>query len=353
VSRSRASPPSGGTPEAELFAIEGKPARLLEDHPEYDAYWRAKVPDLEAIRLPMLVCASFSDQGLHTRGSFRAFRMAASEHKWLYTHRSLKWDVYYSREVQELTRHFFDCFVKGERNNGFLRMPPVRLEVRASRDEIHEVRGEQEWPPLRTRYRKLYLHAGEAGLEEEETLEAGELRYDAASGRLALRRVFEAETELTGYMKLRLYVEARAEGHDPPDDMTLFVCVDKLDRDGARVPFYGSVGNRQDAVARGLMRVSRRALDASRSTPSEPVLAHQGGQKLAPGEIVRVEVAIQPSSTLFRAGEAIELVIAGHEIIPSPPLRKSAAGNRGCHVVHVGGLHDSHLLIPVIPRAGR
>jgi putative CocE/NonD family hydrolase len=337
--------------EEEFFAVEGPPTQWQRDHPFFDDYWRAKTPRLEAIRLPMLVCASFSDQGLHTRGSFRAFRKAASEHKWVYTHRSLKWDAYYSREVQELTKRFFDCFVKGDRDNGFLAIAPVRLEVRSARSVVHQVRYENEWPLARTVYRRLFLTADESGLSGQKSSAAGDLCYDARSGQLKARYRFDEDTEVTGYMKLHLSVEVRGDSGTPPDDMTLFVCVQKLDAGGRVVPFYGSVGNHGDAVARGLLRVSRRALDPIESTEWEPVLANQTDQKLAPGEIVGVDIPINPSSTFFRRGEALELTIAPKEIIRSPPYKKSTGANRGIHVVHAGGNYDSYLLIPVIPQA--
>ena len=45
---------------------------------------------LDQITLPMLVCAAFSDHGMHTSGSFAAFSRAKSTRKWLYTHRDGK-----------------------------------------------------------------------------------------------------------------------------------------------------------------------------------------------------------------------------------------------------------------------
>ena len=336
----------------EFVAIEGQlPQDLALQHPFFDHYWSDRTPDLSVIDLPMLVCASFSDQGLHTRGSFRVFRNARSEHKWVYTHRSLKWDSYYSQEALELMRDFFDCFLKGERNNGFLERAPVRLEVRSARDETHEVRGEAEWPLARTQYRKLYLEGDGETLGTAAPQNRGELVYDAQRGELRLRHVFEADTELTGYMKLHLEVEVRSgnAGGTPPDDMTLFVGIDKRRADGKRVPFYGSVGNHQDMVARGLLCVSRRALDEASSTEWEPVLLHQRDEKILPGEVVPVEIAINPSSTFFARGEALELIISPREIVPSPPFVKDHSCNRGLHVIHVGADTDSHLLIPVIP----
>jgi hypothetical protein len=64
---------------------------------------------------------------------------------------------------------------------------------------------------------------------------------------------------------------------------------------------------------------------------------------------VPVDVALYPSSTVFAAGESLELIISSDEIIPSPPYRKDVSINRGIHVIHCGGDYDSHLLVPVIP----
>ncbi|MDG2304164.1 MAG: CocE/NonD family hydrolase [Candidatus Binatia bacterium] len=333
----------------EFGASEGHlPQEVAEAHPFYDDYWRAKVPALEAIDLPMLICASFSDQGLHSRGSLRAFRKARSAQKWLYTHRRLKWDSYYSDEVLGLTRAFFDCFLKDDTENGFLDQAPVRLEIRSSRETIHEVREEQEWPIARTSYRRLYLASEE--LTEAAVPKESELIYDARTGQLRLRFAFTEDTELTGYMKLRLWVEARSDGTEPtPDDMILFAGVEKIDGHGQKVRFYGSVGNHADIMTRGLLAVSRRKLDRAQSTRWEPVLKNDQDEKLQAGQIVSVEIALNASSTFFAAGEGIELIVSPTEIVPSPPFRKDARTNRGVHVIYLGGRYDSHLLIPVVP----
>ena len=55
-------------------------------HPLMDDYWRSKQLDLEAIDLPTFVVASWSDHGLHTRGTLEAYKRMASERKWLLVH---------------------------------------------------------------------------------------------------------------------------------------------------------------------------------------------------------------------------------------------------------------------------
>lgn len=81
-------------------------------------------------------------------------------------------------------------------------------------------------------YQPLYLDAADGRLEPSPVAREKEARYDALTGRTTFEIVFDRETELTGYFKLRLWVQA-----DGSDDMDLFVGLDKIDRSGARVPF--------------------------------------------------------------------------------------------------------------------
>jgi putative CocE/NonD family hydrolase len=286
---------------------------------------------------------------LHTMGSFEAFIRAKSEHKWVYTHRTGKWDAYYSPDVQEMTRDFMDCFLKGDTSSGFLDTPSVRLEVRSGLKEIHEIRHEDEWPIARTKYMELYL-TGQQSLSVEGPQTPMESAYPAKTGKATFQHTFAEDTELSGYMKLRVWVEARPEkaGRETPDDIGLFVAVNKLDQDGNPVHFYGSVGNTKDMVTRGWCRVSLRELDPAESTEWHPVQKGAREQKLKAGEIVPVDIALYPSSTFFAAGESVQLIVASREIIPSPPYFKDASFNRGTHVLHFGGEYDSHLLVPKV-----
>jgi uncharacterized protein len=326
------------------------PLDFLNLHPLYDEFWREKAAKLDQITIPMLVCASFSDHAFHTEGSFRAFLQAKSKHKWVYTHRTGKWAAFYSPEVQELTKQFMDCFLKDDTTNGFLQRAPVRLEVRASRDVIHAIRDEQEWPLKRTQYSKLYLSAEPCTLAWQPPRTPQAVQHPAKRGRSTFVIRFDRDTELTGYMTLRLWVQAKAAPKSPPpDDMAIFVAVNKLDREGRMVYFEGMAGNHQDLVTRGYCRVSRRELDVAESTDYQPVLTGTSHQPLAPEEIVPVDIALYPSGTFFAAGESLELIIASDEIIPSPPYLKDVSINRGTHIVHCGGDRLSYLQIPIVP----
>jgi predicted acyl esterase len=162
---------------------------------------------------------------------------------------------------------------------------------------------------------------------------------------------FDTDTELTGYMNLKLWVEAEGA-----EDMDLFVAVQKLDAQGAPVGFHCYAFYDNGPVALGWLRASHRALDEGRSTPWQPVHRHDREDRLRPGEIVPVEIELWPSSTRFRTGESLRVVVKGMDIyrdaLPNLPFaRHEDLRNRGVHVLHAGGRYDSHLLMPVIPPA--
>jgi len=307
-----------------------------------------KNPQLEKIIAPALICGTWSDHGVHTRGCFEAFKRISSEHKWLYTHGREKWQEYYCDEAMAYQKKFFDYFLKGI-DNGMMKVPRIRLEVRETKDR-YEVRYENEWPIARTRYRELYLD-GRGTLSPDKIGRQGKVSYDSAGGKAEFDFTFDRDTELTGHMKLKLYVST-----EDADDMDLLVGVKKLDGTGREVHFIGTAmsGYVKGMVARGWLRVSQRELDEKKSTPWQPYLKHQGEKRLKPGEIVPVEIEILPSSTLFRKGETMRLVVQGRDLIEGPPpgwLGYRQLANKGAHSIYAGGEYDSHLLVPVIPAA--
>jgi len=321
-------------------------------------------PKLELITTPMLICASWSDKGLHTQGTFESYRRIGSKDKWLYTHGGKKWERFYSDDALAYQKKFFDYYLKGLQN-GWPDTPRVRLEVRETRDE-YQVRLENEFPLSRTEYKKLYLNTRDGSLSAAPAKQ-GKISYNSTQGGSASFAItFSEDTELTGYMKLKLWVAA-------PDtnDMDIFVTARKFagpcDAEsptcrsletlagkgsiakGNEVQFRGMNGFSGDAAARGQMRVSQRELDPVLSAPWRPVQKYQGEKKLKPGEIVPVEITLLPSSTLFRKGETLSVSIQGHSPVDQPLLFYDWLVNKGKHVIYSGGKYDSYLQVPVIP----
>lgn len=325
----------------------------VQAHPLHDAYWRSKDVDLEAIEVPAYVVASWSDHGLHTRGTIEAWRRMASRRKWLEIHGQKKWAHYYRPESRAKQAAFFDRFLKGI-DSGIDAWPPVSIEVRESA-RVSEIRAEDEWPLARTEYRPLHLDAAAGAMSEAAVTAESAVRYDPLSeaGEAVFDYRFDKDTELTGYMKLKLWVEA-----EDADDMDLFVAIQKLDAVGAPVGFHFYAFYDNGPVALGWLRASHRALDEERSTPWQPVHRHDREDLLRPGEIVPVEIELWPSSTRFRAGESLRVIVKGMDIyrdaLPNLPFaRHEDLRNRGTHVIHAGGRYDSHLLVPVIPPPAR
>ncbi len=321
-------------------------------HPLMDAYWQSKALDLEAIDLPTFVVASWSDHGLHTRGTLEAFKRIGSQDKWLLVHGQKKWRHFYDPANVELQRQFFDLFLKDGDGGAPLDWPKVRLQVR-DRESGGAFRDEREWPLARTQYRPLHLDAATGSLTADgPPAQAASVEYDAQTGSAIFAIRFDGAVELTGHFKLKLWVEAEGA-----DDLDLFVGLDKLDREGARVPFTFYALYDDGPLALGWLRASHRALDPARSTPAQPVHPHVSEDMLRPGEQVAVEIEIWPTSVRFERGESLRLTVQGRDIYDDDKYalafaRHDETRNRGTHVIHTGGERDSHLLVPVIPIEG-
>lgn len=316
-----------------------------DSHPLRDEFWQSLTPDLAAIEIPMLVCGSFSDHNLHTRGSFRAFSETSSPVAHLYTHRGGKWATYYSAPARAAQLAFIRDALDGPDPEKPRRT--VRLEVREDRDTVVAVREEREWPLARTDWRRLYL-SDDALLGPDSPIHAGTIRFQSRSAAARFTWTVPEDTELTGPMAARLWV-----GLDGGDDADLFVGVEKW-RGGRFVGFEGSYGYGRDRVSTGWQRVSLRELDLDVSRPWEPVPGCRRPQPLSPGEVAAVDVALLPSSTLFRAGEQLRFIVAGRWLNPRNPLTGQfpaayPTSRRGRVILYWGPSHDSHLLVPVIP----
>ena len=324
---------------------------MAKRHPLFDDYWASKNADLSRITVPAFVVASWTDQGLHNRGTLEGFKQIASKDKWLLVHGRKKWWHFYQMENVEKQRQFFNRFLKGI-DNHVKDWPKVTIEVR-EKYYVGNTRTENEWPLARTQYTKLFLNASDGKTSKSPFKKRARVRYNVNDIRDKTQNAhfqfqFDEKTELTGYMKLKLWVQAEGS-----DDMDLFVAIEKIDRAGYLVPF-AFFGNHDDGpAALGWLRVSHRELDEEKSAPYQPYHKHQREIKLKPGEVVPVEIEIWPSSTLFERGEKLRVVVQGSDIYNYPEEGHSnahtATVNQGTHVIHTGGSYDSHLLVPIIP----
>lgn len=354
----------GGIPDTGFYRFwyEGIVARWpeteIEDlkkeqklHTMFDAYWKGKQADLSAIKVPMFVCASWSTQGLHNRGTFEGFKQASSEDKWLKIHGRKEWESYYARESLEQQKEFFDYYLKGIEND-WKDTPKVSYEVR---DKFYRgnTKTATNFPLPNTKETALYLNGSDMTLKDLKPEASTKVSYNSeveGKDEVRFNKVFNEDTELTGNMKLKLWVSA-----EEADDMDLFVGIKKINKQGEEVNFPDFNHIEHGQVASGWLRVSHRELDTEKSTPLQPWHKHETELKLAKDEIVPVEIEILPSSTLFKKDEQLEVVVKASEVVKgnsTPGLKTryehEETVNKGVHNIYAGDKYDSHLLIPVI-----
>ncbi len=315
-------------------------------HPLRDDWSKSLVAELSAITVPALICGSFSDHSLHTRGSFRAFSAISSPHKWLFTHRGGKWATYYSPEAVEVQQRFFDHFLKGLANEQ-LAVPPVRLAVYDTKDE-YTVRHETAWPLPQTQWTPLFLNASKARAGLDMYKIASTVLFDTQTGRATFDYVLPADTELTGPMMLKLFVSVSGAA-----DMNVFAGVRKI-RDGQQVVFEGGYGCGYDMVTKGWLKASLRKTNPVISKPYQPDYDFDQPQPLQDGQVVELQIALLPSATLFRKGDVLRVDVRGtwffknNPIVGYGPAYYEPSSKATC-TLHTGGPYDSQLLMPVIP----
>src|SRR5215468_9776205 len=281
----------------------------------------------DRITVPMFSVGNWSGMALHLRGNTEAFMRAATPHKKLRIQAGTHVHPFYTEDGRCDQLRFFDYWLKGI-DNGVMEEPPVKLAIRRGRDEV-EWRHEHEWPLARTRWTKFYfdlsppapanagrLVAANPHTCSSRTYPASSLgsmgSTSAASSQvmggaippgmgIALETPPLAhDVEVTGPVAAVLWVASSTE------DMDLFLTLRNIDPDCDEILETGQQGT-PVPVAKGWLRVSHRELDPERSLPYRPYHRHQRRLYLSPGEIVRVEVEIWPTSMVFKKGHRIRL----------------------------------------------
>jgi predicted acyl esterase len=318
---------------------------MTNGNPLFNGYWADKRAKVEDITAAAYVGADIAT-ALHTAGTLDAFRRLGSREKWLRVNNTHEWYDQYTPENERDLLRFFDHFLKGT-DNGWEQTPRVRVSPMDPGTGGTERPNTpyDSWPVPGTNHQKLYLAASGSSLSTKAPSTAERVSYPATKGSASFTVRFTEDTQIVGHLLARLYVEAV-----DADDMDLFVLVEKLDSDGT--PLVPSqIATTYFPVpppgAPGRQRVSLRALDAESSREDQPVHAFNAPQKLAPGEVVPVDIAIMPTAMRWHAGQQLKLTIAGAPVKgPNLPLKTL---NVGTHVVHTGAERASYLQVPVVP----
>lgn len=356
----------------------------MNNYPTMNDYWKDKEASLENIDVPAYVVASYTNP-IHVYGTLEGYRRISSKDKWLRIHNTGEWDDYYNKEHTEDLRKFFDYFLKNEKND-WMNTPKVRMSVLNPGGKDIVDRAEEDYPLKRTEYKKLYLDAKTKKMNINVNQEESHIIYNTdKKEKVVFNYKILEDTEISGYIKLRLWVQALDN-----DDMDLFVKMEKRNKFGLKYKY--SIGPGCDASSTGYMRVSLRELDKEKSTEENPRQAMENIQKLNNNEIVPVDILLWPTGLLFKKGDILRLTITGYKTkklwtgpfklkmaeislpkegftyMPNDKVEMYKIGggemlggskienidmprdvNKGRHAIYTGGKYDSYLYVPTIP----
>jgi uncharacterized protein len=326
--------------------------------------------DWDRINVPLYSVGNWTGFGLHLRGNTEAYARAASPHKKLRIHTGSHVHPFYTEESRAEQKRFLDYFLKGI-ENGVMDEPPIKVAIRHGADKF-EWRHEREWPLARTQWTKMYFGLtapeGVGALASEKPAKPASRTYAAASlgtmgstsasssqvmgggikpgmGLSLETPPLPADLEVTGPLAASFWVSSSSE------DMDLFLTLRNFDADGNEILETGQQGT-PVPVAKGWLRVSHRELERALSTPYRPYHKHTHRLFLKPGEIVKVDVEIWPTSMVFKKGNRIRLDIQPRDGAGSQGyMHYHADYNTGTNTIHSGGEYASYLQLPVIPRS--
>lgn len=265
-----------------------------------------------------------------------------------------------------------DHYLLGK-NNGWEFTPKVRVSLlRFNRPAIvHRV--EDNYPPSRTEYQKLYLDANNGSLSTTPPNASGVVSYksdDLGDEGAYFVHTFGKYTELIGPSRLKVFMSTKDS-----DDMDVYLMIRKLDVDGKalmslNIPLKDQPhGTKEEDIddmnlykhngPSGRLRASKRALgqdprlseeQQKSQTPTELWFPYDREEKINPGDVVELDIAIWPAGITFEADESLRLEIKGHdhhlhELPGIGPTLKNL--NKGTHNIHTGERYLSQLLLPL------
>ncbi|KAJ5090324.1 hypothetical protein N7532_009008 [Penicillium argentinense] len=339
---------------------------MLDEYPLMNEYWEDKRARIDRINVPAYILASYSTF-LHTMGSFRGFEELGNDQKWLRVHPTQEWFDLYQTSTNDELQMFFDRYTKGIQN-GWENTQRVRVSLLRFNKEPIVNYPFNTWPIPTTKHEALYL-TKDGLLSKKPPLQTETLSYqsdvrsfqiDSDSEELQFEYTFARKTCLLGCSRALLQMSC-----PDYDDMDVFVQLRKADKDGhmlqnINIPFQ-DLGKSADEIENvnplkylgptGALRGSHRAIDPRLSTPLWTEHDYTSREPVKRGEIITMDIGIWQTGIVFDVGERLVLKVSGHNMTLAEftALRgQLTAANVGRHVLHVGGMYQSRLVIPLV-----
>lgn len=338
-------------------------------------------PELEKATAPVWIVGPQTGAAIHQLGSSETYIHSTGA-------KARKFDFvdawfphcYTDATVAEHMR-FFDYWLNSA-DNGAMDDAPVRVQVRTGNGAYY-VLNESEWPLARTTYRRWYLDARPSDwhgdghrndvLKISENVPEAEhsASYDAhlelgqpsiaptgpvggtprwSTGISFVSDPLPEEMVLVGYMKAGLWVSSTSS------DMDVFVSLRVLDEQDREVRYESVVHPIDPAhvhpVGHGCLKVSHRVLDKETSTDYRPVHTHAENdyQPLGDGEIVAIEVGLNPSSAMIRKNSRFRVDIQPYTPAGIPVRAYDESYHLGAtNTIYTGPEHPSYVQLPILP----
>lgn len=338
--------------------------KMWEQDPLANDWWNDKRPDMKKINIPTYITGTYTNT-MHGMGAIRGWLEVDTPDKWLRWHPYQEWyDIWGNQEGRVELLSFFDRYLKGIEND-WESTPRVRMSVLkyGEKEPLANV-VEEDFPLPRTNYRKAYLTADGALSLDQPAPTSGLVSYDSEDPKdtVTFTYKFSERTQIVGMPKAVLWMR-----NDDFDDMDVFIVLNKLSASGERllnlnIPWTNlpvkkiadiPEDKRTEVILyqgpTGILRASNRAIDTSRSMHENwPYYTHEKEEKVEPGTIVRLEIGIWCMGIEFEEGESLQLSVSGRYQGFANFGTSEHIRNKGRHWVHVGGEHDSHLVLPFV-----
>ncbi|PKH38984.1 hypothetical protein SAMN05192575_103329 [Nocardioides alpinus] len=338
-------------------------------------------PQLEKATAPVWIVGPQTGVVIHQAGSSETFINSSGVTDKKFDFVDAWFPHSYTANTVAEHMQFFDHWLKGV-DNGVMDSAPIRVQVRTGNGG-HFVSEESEWPIARTDYRRWYLDATPAEwagdgrradflrVSASPPTTAASTTYDAhldvghpsmapvgpiggtprwSTGATFISEPMTEDMVLAGYGKAGLWVSSTSF------DMDVFVSLRVIDENDREIRYESLVppvdpSNIHPAWT-GLLKVSHRALDESRSTDYWPVHTHLEADHapLEADEVVAIEVGLHPSSARIPRGARLRVDIQPY----TPAGVPSRAYDTSYHVdatntVLTGPDHPSYIQLPIVP----
>jgi len=340
-------------------------------------------PDMDKATAPVWIVGPQAGAVIHQLGSSETFIRSGNAAARKFDFIDSWFPNCYAGETIAEHRRWYDHWLKGI-ENGVTDDAPVRVQLRTG-DGGYALIEEHEWPIARTTYRRWYLDAalsdwqGDGRRSDlrrivlEPPVVSETASYDAAvelgqpilspmgpvggppRWKTGISFVSEPMTEdmaLIGYMKAGLSVSSTSS------DMDVFLSLRVLDETGREIRYDAAIHPAHPLfaapVGHGLLKVSHRKIDTARSNAYWPTHTHAQADyaPLAEGEVVEIELGLNPSSALIRKGHRLRVDIQPYAPDGAPVRAYDETYHTGAHnTVHTGPGHINYIQLPIVPIA--